>query len=169
MNSCCEGLACALCRGYTKELAREGLVLSVDINTKSSCLPPVIYKEQVRNQPHGRDCRLWRMKRRVFHTGNYEAEMLRCDSTLVTFCAQRHSRAARSALRSGLRQFHSLLGDHSAQWLTADPLFLIPSRPPKLFRNPPWSCLQELKWEGQKQNILGMFIFYSLKYFWERD
>lgn len=72
------------CAGdYTKELAREGLMLSVDINTESStiyCLLPLIYREQV-SQPRGRDSWALRTEQRTtFHTET-KAGALRCDGT----------------------------------------------------------------------------------------
>lgn len=142
MNSCCEGQACALCRGYTKELAREGLMLSVNTNTKSLtiyCLLPLTYKEQMK-QPHGRDS--WALKteqRTMFHTEKSQrrgVEVWQHSVCLVAFC-QHSAIPEQWGLLSGERQeaLSVTPGGHSAQWLRADPLSH-PSRPARLVGTP---------------------------------
>lgn len=144
-------------------------MLSVDINTKSStvhCLLPLLYREQM-SQPHGRDSWALKTEQRTMFPTEIKAGALRCDSTGSVWGflpAQCHLWAVR--LLSGERQEALSLTPGQCTAAQGGPSFSHPSRPA---RNHPWSCLQELKWEGQKQNILGMFTFYGLKYFRERE
>lgn len=127
------------CAGDTQRKWREGLMLSVDINTKSStiyCLLPLSYEEQM-NQPHGRDSRALKTER------IHNVEALRCGSTVPSL-----SREA-CFQESGRRHCPSLLSGHSAQRLRADPLFH-PSRP-QGWLEPPLVLLSGTEMRGKSR------------------